>query len=313
MYFHKDVGNLTLAESALLAGMIQSPNPYNPFRHAQKATERRNQVIRAMNDAGFIDEATMQAALDEPLKVRARHRRHLGSALLHRSRAHPAPPALRREGPDHPEPGHPHLSRPAAPVVGPGGPHPGPRQRREDDQEEGAAAARAGLPHRPRALERRRGGPRGGTLLRHEPVQPGDRGPPAARQHLQALRLPRRLRGHLRRPGPASHHSRHRGGGRARRLLLRRQGVHPAELRGQVPRLRHPAQGAGQQPQRGHGEGGGDGGLRPHRQPLGEEAGHRPAHQALSAPWPWARSRPPPTRWRPPTTCWPTAGSRSSR
>lgn len=69
MYFHKDVGNLTLAESALLAGMIQSPNPYNPFRHAQKATERRNQVIRAMNDAGFIDEATMQASLDEPVKV----------------------------------------------------------------------------------------------------------------------------------------------------------------------------------------------------------------------------------------------------
>ncbi|HEY7511899.1 MAG TPA: transglycosylase domain-containing protein, partial [Vicinamibacteria bacterium] len=35
MYFHKDVGNLTLVESALLAGMIQSPNPYNPYRHPQ--------------------------------------------------------------------------------------------------------------------------------------------------------------------------------------------------------------------------------------------------------------------------------------
>ena len=48
MYFHKDVGNLTLAEAALLAGMIQSPNPYNPYRHAKRATERRNQVLRAM-------------------------------------------------------------------------------------------------------------------------------------------------------------------------------------------------------------------------------------------------------------------------
>ena len=37
MYFHKDVGNLTLTESALLAGMIQSPNPYNPYRHPQTA------------------------------------------------------------------------------------------------------------------------------------------------------------------------------------------------------------------------------------------------------------------------------------
>ena len=54
IYFRKDVANLTLPESALLAGMIQSPNPYNPFRHEKRATERRNEVIRAMQDAGFI-------------------------------------------------------------------------------------------------------------------------------------------------------------------------------------------------------------------------------------------------------------------
>jgi len=71
MYFHKDVGNLTLPEAALLAGMIQSPNPYNPYRHEQRATERRNQVIRAMNDAGFIDKAAMDTALEEPLRVRS--------------------------------------------------------------------------------------------------------------------------------------------------------------------------------------------------------------------------------------------------
>jgi penicillin-binding protein 1B len=71
MYYHKDVGNLTLSEGALLAGMIQSPNPYNPYRHPQRATERRNQVIRAMNDAGFIDEPTMTAALEEPLLVQS--------------------------------------------------------------------------------------------------------------------------------------------------------------------------------------------------------------------------------------------------
>jgi penicillin-binding protein 1B len=69
MYFHKDVGNLTLTESALLAGMIQSPNPYNPYRHARRAVERRNQVVRAMQDAGFIDDAVARAALAEPLHV----------------------------------------------------------------------------------------------------------------------------------------------------------------------------------------------------------------------------------------------------
>jgi penicillin-binding protein 1B len=69
MYFHKDVGNLTLPESALLAGMIQSPNPYNPFRHPERATERRNLVIRAMNDAGYLDSETMARELEAPLKV----------------------------------------------------------------------------------------------------------------------------------------------------------------------------------------------------------------------------------------------------
>jgi penicillin-binding protein 1B len=69
MYFRKDVSNLTLPEAALLAGMIQSPNPYNPYRHAQKATERRNMVLRAMREAGFIEEATAEAAMAQPLKV----------------------------------------------------------------------------------------------------------------------------------------------------------------------------------------------------------------------------------------------------
>lgn len=69
MYFHKDVANLTLPEAALLAGMIQSPNPYNPFRHEKRATSRRNEVVRAMQDAGFIDRPTMEQALAAPLLV----------------------------------------------------------------------------------------------------------------------------------------------------------------------------------------------------------------------------------------------------
>ena len=69
MYFHKDVANLTLPEAALLAGMIQSPNPYNPFRHGARAMERRNEVIRAMHEAGFVDDARTEAALKAPLLV----------------------------------------------------------------------------------------------------------------------------------------------------------------------------------------------------------------------------------------------------
>ena len=80
MYFHKDVGNLTLAEAALLAGMIQSPNPYNPYRHPKRATERRNQVLRAMSEAGFIDAAAAEAASPQPLRVESAVARQRGGA-----------------------------------------------------------------------------------------------------------------------------------------------------------------------------------------------------------------------------------------
>jgi penicillin-binding protein 1B len=69
MYFHKDVGNLTLGESALLAGMIQSPNPYNPYRHRERATERRNLVLKAMSEAGFLENDQAASATAEPLSV----------------------------------------------------------------------------------------------------------------------------------------------------------------------------------------------------------------------------------------------------
>ena len=71
MYFQKDVGNLTLAEAALLAGMIQSPNPYNPYRHPQRALERRNQVLRAMQDAGFATPEAAKAAIAQPVEVKS--------------------------------------------------------------------------------------------------------------------------------------------------------------------------------------------------------------------------------------------------
>jgi penicillin-binding protein 1B len=69
LYYGKDIANLTLSEAALIAGMIQSPNPFNPYRHPQRATERRDQVLNAMQDAGFIDAAAAQAAIAQPLRV----------------------------------------------------------------------------------------------------------------------------------------------------------------------------------------------------------------------------------------------------
>ncbi len=68
-YFNKDVTALTLPESALLAGLIRSPNRYNPYRHKEVATERRNQVLKSMVEAGAITEVEAARAMATELKV----------------------------------------------------------------------------------------------------------------------------------------------------------------------------------------------------------------------------------------------------
>ena len=55
-YFGKDVSELNLAESAMLAGIINAPNAYNPFNNLELATERRNQVLYLMNYHGYISD-----------------------------------------------------------------------------------------------------------------------------------------------------------------------------------------------------------------------------------------------------------------
>ena len=61
-YFGKDVSQLTLPEAAFIAGIIRSPNRYNPYKNPDKAHERRNQVLESMFEAGEIDERQQLAA-----------------------------------------------------------------------------------------------------------------------------------------------------------------------------------------------------------------------------------------------------------
>ena len=68
-YFNKDVTNLTLAESAFLAGLIRSPNRYNPYTKIETATARRNQVLDSMAEAGAISADDAQKAKESPLHV----------------------------------------------------------------------------------------------------------------------------------------------------------------------------------------------------------------------------------------------------
>ena len=66
-YFAKDIHQLTLGESALLAGMIRNPSEYSPIRNKQRAKERRSLVLKKMLDAGVIDERAFKAALAEEI------------------------------------------------------------------------------------------------------------------------------------------------------------------------------------------------------------------------------------------------------
>jgi penicillin-binding protein 1B len=68
-YFNKDVTNLTLPEAAFLAGLIRSPNRYNPYTKIETATARRNQVLDSMAEAGVVTQQEAQNAKETPLQV----------------------------------------------------------------------------------------------------------------------------------------------------------------------------------------------------------------------------------------------------
>ncbi|MGE0451412.1 MAG: PBP1A family penicillin-binding protein [Vicinamibacterales bacterium] len=69
LFFAKDVSNLSVAEAATIAGVIQSPSALSPFNNPDRCRDRRNVVLRAMVDGGFIDGAAAEAASKEPLTV----------------------------------------------------------------------------------------------------------------------------------------------------------------------------------------------------------------------------------------------------
>ncbi|MGH9481580.1 MAG: transglycosylase domain-containing protein, partial [Terriglobales bacterium] len=70
-YFNKSVDQLNLQECALLAGIIHGPNPDSPYRHADRARRRRNQVLLAMARDGAITPADEAAAAATPLVLTA--------------------------------------------------------------------------------------------------------------------------------------------------------------------------------------------------------------------------------------------------
>ncbi len=68
-YFNKDLKDVTLPEAALLAGIIQRPSYLSPYRHPERALERRNLVLESMVDTHAITREQADKAKATPLKL----------------------------------------------------------------------------------------------------------------------------------------------------------------------------------------------------------------------------------------------------
>ena len=69
VYLGKDLSQVTIPDAALLAGLVQAPMSRNPFRHPDRARARRNIVLKAMYEDGFITQKQYEDAIASPLNV----------------------------------------------------------------------------------------------------------------------------------------------------------------------------------------------------------------------------------------------------
>ncbi|QOY96644.1 PBP1A family penicillin-binding protein [Massilia sp. UMI-21] len=69
-YFGKSLDQLTLAETAMLAGLPQNPSRHNPIANPKRAQQRQHTVLRRLHELGQIGEAEYRQALAEPLRIR---------------------------------------------------------------------------------------------------------------------------------------------------------------------------------------------------------------------------------------------------
>ncbi|HIE90210.1 MAG TPA: penicillin-binding protein 1A, partial [Methylophilaceae bacterium] len=67
VYFAKTLDELSLAETALLAGLPKAPSGYNPYIRPKKAIARQHEVLRDMQRYGFIDKAQLDEAMAQEL------------------------------------------------------------------------------------------------------------------------------------------------------------------------------------------------------------------------------------------------------
>ncbi|MFJ5760437.1 transglycosylase domain-containing protein [Neobacillus sp. NPDC093182] len=66
-YFGKEASELTLSESAMLAGLIKAPSILSPFKNMEKSVERRNLVLTLMEKEGYISQDDVEKAKEQPV------------------------------------------------------------------------------------------------------------------------------------------------------------------------------------------------------------------------------------------------------
>ncbi|MEX5744791.1 penicillin-binding protein 1A [Massilia sp. X63] len=69
-YFGKSLDELTLAETAMLAGLPQNPSRHNPIANPKRAQQRQHAVLKRLYELGQISEPDYRQALAEPLRIR---------------------------------------------------------------------------------------------------------------------------------------------------------------------------------------------------------------------------------------------------
>lgn len=67
IYYGKDVSELTLSESATLAGLIKAPSHLSPYKNMEKSVERRNLVLTLMKNEGYISQAEFDEAIGQEI------------------------------------------------------------------------------------------------------------------------------------------------------------------------------------------------------------------------------------------------------
>lgn len=69
VFFAKDVSQLNVSEAALLAGLVQRPSYFNPFRYPDRAQERRDVVLGLMHENHYLTDSEYAQALAAPVKI----------------------------------------------------------------------------------------------------------------------------------------------------------------------------------------------------------------------------------------------------